>query len=418
MAKNKIIYGNETLIDLTDDTVSANNLLSGATAHDRSGTQITGSVTVPSDLDDLSDVNISSLQNGQILQYDNTTSKWINTDALKDKMDWEANSFLGAKNLIPLSLAHMKEINTDGTWNDNVYTLDGITFTVNEDTNGNVTAIVIAGTYTTIGEKRFYCTAIADSFCLPENTYTLNGCPSGGSDSTYWLKLQARTGTGISTWNAGDFGDGVTADILSSYKIQIVIQIGLVYNPDNLVFKPMFRLASDTDDVWQPYAMTNQELTQEIRNAIPAVTAVKGANEQNYRTGNVNLTAENIGSVRSRAGVVISTLDDLVELLTQSGGGRCFIAVCNVGNIGVGVTGWQRIIAVSQNGANNGTYDLGMFCLFMPESGSTNIKYALINGKTTGNYSVVATGSIPYSSDLATVATSGSYSDLSNQPQV
>ena len=42
MAKNKIIYGNETLIDLTDDTVTPENLLSGATAHDRSGEPIQG----------------------------------------------------------------------------------------------------------------------------------------------------------------------------------------------------------------------------------------------------------------------------------------------------------------------------------------------------------------------------------------
>lgn len=42
MAKNKIIYGNETLIDLTDDTVTPENLLSGATAHDRSGEAIQG----------------------------------------------------------------------------------------------------------------------------------------------------------------------------------------------------------------------------------------------------------------------------------------------------------------------------------------------------------------------------------------
>lgn len=42
MAKNKIVYGNETLIDLTEDTVSSENLLSGATAHDRSGEQIQG----------------------------------------------------------------------------------------------------------------------------------------------------------------------------------------------------------------------------------------------------------------------------------------------------------------------------------------------------------------------------------------
>ena len=78
MAKNKIVYGNETLIDLTDDTVSANNLLSGATAHDRSGTQIVGSVSVPTNLDDLSDVNISSPTSGQALVYDSGNSEWVN----------------------------------------------------------------------------------------------------------------------------------------------------------------------------------------------------------------------------------------------------------------------------------------------------------------------------------------------------
>ena len=92
MAKNKIVYGNETLIDLTDDTVSANNLLSGATAHDRSGTSIVGSVTVPSDLDDLSDVTISSPTDGQALVYDDTDDLWKNASlsipgALNDLSD-------------------------------------------------------------------------------------------------------------------------------------------------------------------------------------------------------------------------------------------------------------------------------------------------------------------------------------------
>ena len=45
MAINKVIYGNDTLIDLTSDTVEAGNLLSGETAHDRSGAQITGTAT-------------------------------------------------------------------------------------------------------------------------------------------------------------------------------------------------------------------------------------------------------------------------------------------------------------------------------------------------------------------------------------
>ena len=40
---NKVIYGNRTLIDLTGDTVEAAKILTGYTAHDKSGAPITGS---------------------------------------------------------------------------------------------------------------------------------------------------------------------------------------------------------------------------------------------------------------------------------------------------------------------------------------------------------------------------------------
>ena len=43
MGINKVQFGNDTLIDLTGDTVTAADLPSGVTAHDRSGVQITGS---------------------------------------------------------------------------------------------------------------------------------------------------------------------------------------------------------------------------------------------------------------------------------------------------------------------------------------------------------------------------------------
>lgn len=55
MANNKVVLGNETLIDLTNDTVNANNLLAGETAHDASGNQVRGNVTVPTALADLTD---------------------------------------------------------------------------------------------------------------------------------------------------------------------------------------------------------------------------------------------------------------------------------------------------------------------------------------------------------------------------
>lgn len=45
MAINKVEFGGRTLIDLTNDTVSPQNLMSGETAHDRSGAPIVGTAT-------------------------------------------------------------------------------------------------------------------------------------------------------------------------------------------------------------------------------------------------------------------------------------------------------------------------------------------------------------------------------------
>lgn len=42
---NKVIYGGRTLIDLTGDTVSPDKLLTGTTAHDKSGAAIEGTCT-------------------------------------------------------------------------------------------------------------------------------------------------------------------------------------------------------------------------------------------------------------------------------------------------------------------------------------------------------------------------------------
>lgn len=49
---NKVIYGDSTLIDLTADTVSADKLEKGITAHDKTGAIIAGTSTKDSDTSD------------------------------------------------------------------------------------------------------------------------------------------------------------------------------------------------------------------------------------------------------------------------------------------------------------------------------------------------------------------------------
>lgn len=52
MAANKVIYGNTVIMDLTSDTITADKLADGYTAHDASGAQITGTNTFDSDTSD------------------------------------------------------------------------------------------------------------------------------------------------------------------------------------------------------------------------------------------------------------------------------------------------------------------------------------------------------------------------------
>ena len=45
MAVNKVIYGSNTLIDISDTTATADKILSGYTAYGADGTKITGSAS-------------------------------------------------------------------------------------------------------------------------------------------------------------------------------------------------------------------------------------------------------------------------------------------------------------------------------------------------------------------------------------
>lgn len=68
---NKVIFGNDTLIDISSDTVTADTLITGYTAHDRSGASITGS---------LGPVSKSAAGLCPILPDENTTTKFLRQD--------------------------------------------------------------------------------------------------------------------------------------------------------------------------------------------------------------------------------------------------------------------------------------------------------------------------------------------------
>lgn len=66
MAVNKVVYGGTTLVDLTSDTVTADKLLAGETAHKADGTIITGAVSFQTIYSGSTDPSSGTGSNGDI----------------------------------------------------------------------------------------------------------------------------------------------------------------------------------------------------------------------------------------------------------------------------------------------------------------------------------------------------------------
>ena len=158
------------------------------------------------------------------------------------KMSYSDNSILGAKNLIPYPYYQsQRETN-------------GITYT--SDINGVVTA---NGTATADALIAIAYHIDASDF----NGYILNGCPSGGSNDTYHIYMCATAYP--YTHYADDYGSGAVINCPTSTDGQIVIRIRSGVTVDNLKFYPMIRLATDTDSIFQPHSMTNQQITPYVQ---------------------------------------------------------------------------------------------------------------------------------------------------------
>lgn len=66
MGVNKIVYGGQTKLDISNDTVTPSTLLQGYTAHDNSGTAINGTVTFSAIYSGTTDPSSSLGVNGDI----------------------------------------------------------------------------------------------------------------------------------------------------------------------------------------------------------------------------------------------------------------------------------------------------------------------------------------------------------------
>ena len=146
----------------------------------------------------------------------------------------------GYKNLILMTVENIKAINILGSWNGMVYTYNNVVFTVIVDNGGNIEGIKTEGIAS--AETDFYA---CGSKAYPAGTYILNGCPEGGSPSTFRI-----FGTNI----GGDNGNGATGTVDGIKETSVRINIKSGTNTNGLVFKPMLRASNVSDSTFAPYS--------------------------------------------------------------------------------------------------------------------------------------------------------------------
>lgn len=122
-------------------------------------------------------------------------------------------------------------------------TINGVTFTVNDDKSVTVNGTATADSLLTLGTTT----------AKKGNEYRWSGCPSGGSDSTYYLFA----GFTIDYYNqVKDYGYGSGTGVLSgdtTFESYIMVKSGTTINA---TFYPMIRKAEVTDGTYEPYKET------------------------------------------------------------------------------------------------------------------------------------------------------------------
>ena len=191
-------------------------------------------------------------------------NKLVNNNTVDTKLNdiWKIQGELGAKNLLKYP------------YDGNSKTLNGITYVVSDK-----------GIISTSGISTGNTNFLLSQHCLLEmGDYIISdGCPNkAGQYLVVWYKHDDVTDT-LATVKFDTFARfSITqeqADAMKNGEAFIVIRFasdGSNKDWNNLTFYPMLRLASDTDNTWQPYTLTNYELDNRITNEVDNIYQIQG----------------------------------------------------------------------------------------------------------------------------------------------
>lgn len=203
-------------------------------------------------------IRLASIEDDTYVPYVPTNAELLSADT---------NAVLGAHNFLNCTLASIKSVNTMGTWNNNVYTLNGVTFTINNDLS-----VSISGT---ASNNCIFVFKLKEDISLIESK-KYSGI-SGGSSSTIWLLVEYYNNN---SWvGEKKIYDGTVALIAPSTANKVNLEVYVKSGASiNKTIYPLLSLASDPSTAYAPYAKTNKELTDDISSLAARIKAIEDVN--------------------------------------------------------------------------------------------------------------------------------------------
>ena len=309
-------YANQTALGQYNSNKSGNLFEIGNGSDDdnrsnalevKSNGDLTASGTITdgegNDLASVASLEVSASGNPIIVNAVDVAAKELSV-ALEPIQDLHGYSYpwaggAGKNKLLTPDIATFKSLNTGGTWSGNAYTIYGVTYTLNTDSDGNITSIKVNGT----------ASANADLLFTPNTRKTLDNYGLVVGSSYIFTSGLTSDVSGVimmlngsaSNIEANASGRTFTVNSTDTYAINIRVYNGTTAN--NLLLKPMIRLATVTDSTFSPYtnicpisgrtgttvSTRNEDNTETASATISFGTTVYGG-QVDFKTGRVRVT--------------------------------------------------------------------------------------------------------------------------------
>ena len=155
------------------------------------------------------------------------------------------------KNVLPSTLTIIKAANTNGTWSGNVYSYNGVDFTVNTNASGYVLSITAANAATTESSSALYIPMPKDN-----NKYLFNGGADTDHNIIVWdATTSARAKKWDSTTNIDDSTGSTLLEVsnVSDHNLTVRCRVSSGVASGSKTFYPMVCPSTTTDTTFAPY---------------------------------------------------------------------------------------------------------------------------------------------------------------------